>query len=482
MTSAVTQLALGEFHQFKTGDVDFLYLVPSGGIFAVSPAGRESISLLREQPLPADQLLAALVEKGHAEADAQEAITDLFDAHAIRDSRGFDDPPQDPVENFPLQSLVLNLTNQCNLSCQYCYEFGEDKVATPDGKPKFMSEEVAKASVDHLLESSKGRRAVHITFFGGETLMNFPLLKWVVGYATTQAREAGQFLDFSLTTNGTLLSPEIIDFLVENSIGVTVSMDGPKEMHDALRIYANGKGSYDVLAPKVKSLIAKHNTRPIAARVTLTQQVISVKEIFHHLRSEFGFAEVGFAPVTAAPDRLYTIGTNNMDRIFAEFKELAIEYRDYALQGRMHGFSNVSDTLAELHAGINKSHPCGAGLGLVGVGPSGDIAPCHRFVDSDEHALGNVLEGGLDKAKQKVFLDKGHIGAKFDCHSCFARPLCAGGCHHEAFVRYGDTGHPNLHFCDWIRGWTDLCLNIYGEIAVKNPSFLEQFDSRKPLQ
>jgi uncharacterized protein len=482
MTSAVTPLSLAEFHEFATEETDFLYLVPSGGIFAISPAARQAIDLLRKQPLAADELLAALIDRGYSKLDGEEAITDLFEARAIRDPRGHDDPPQEPVADFPLQSLVLNLTNQCNLSCQYCYEFGEDKVATPDGKPKFMSEEVARASVDHLLESSKGRRAVHITFFGGETLMNFPLLKWVVNYATGKAREAGQYLDFSLTTNGTLLSPEIIDFLVEHSIGVTVSMDGPKEMHDALRIYANGKGSYDVLAPKVKALIQKHSTRPIAARVTLTQQVTSVKEIFHHLRREFGFAEVGFAPVTAAPKRLYTIENNQMDRIFEQFKELAFEYRDHAVEGRLHGFSNVSDTLAELHAGINKSHPCGAGLGLVGVGPSGDIAPCHRFVDSDAHALGNVMEGGLDKAKQKEFLDKGHIGAKFDCHSCFARPLCAGGCHHEAFVRYGDTGHPNLHFCDWIRGWTDLCLNIYGEIAVKNPSFLDQFEQRKPLQ
>ena len=482
MTAVATPLSRGEFHHFQTAGVDFLYLVPSGGVFAVSPAGKAALELLREQSLDADDLLAALVQQGYAPADAREAITDLFEARAIRDAQGFADPPQDPVEDFPLQSLVMNLTNQCNLSCQYCYEFGEDKVATPDGKPKFMSEEVAKASVDHLIASSKGRRAVHITFFGGETLMNFPLLKWVVNYATEQARLAGQFIDFSLTTNGTLLSPEVIDFLVENSIGVTVSMDGPKEMHDALRVYANGKGSYDVLAPKVKALIAKHSTRPIAARVTLTQQVTSVKDIFHHLKHEMGFAEVGFAPVTASPDRLYTIGNNNMDRVFEQFKELAVEYRDWAVENRMHGFSNVSDTLAEIHAGINKSHPCGAGLGLVGVGPSGDIAPCHRFVDSDTHALGSVLDGGLDKAKQKEFLDRGHIGAKFDCHTCFARPLCAGGCHHEAFVRYGDTGHPNLHFCDWIRGWTDLCLNIYGEIAVKNPGFLDRFEQRKPLQ
>ncbi len=474
--AAAAPLALGEFHGFQAADQEFAYLVPSGGIFALSPVAAEVVRHLRTPG--GEQTLFQRFDG----AVLDEALEELRDVRLLQDPSVAPDPPQQPIDDFPLQSLVLNLTNQCNLSCQYCYEFGEDRVATPDGKPKFMSDEVARASVDHLFESSRGRRAVHITFFGGETLMNFPLLQKVVRYAQQRAAEVGRPVDFSLTTNGTLLSPEIIDFLVANDIGVTVSIDGPKEMHDALRVYANGRGSYDVMAPKVKSLIARHRTRPIAARVTLTQGVTDVKQIFRHLREEFGFAEVGFAPVTASKNRLYTIGDRSMDSVFAQFRELAEEYRREAIEGRMLGFSNVSDTLAELHAGINKSHPCGAGLGLVGVGPSGDIAPCHRFVDSDSHALGNVLDGGLDPQRQKEFLNRGHIGAKYACHTCFARPLCAGGCHHEAFVRYGDTGHPNLHFCDWVRGWTDLCLHIYAEIAVRNPAFLNRFDRRKPLQ
>ncbi|MGC2370045.1 MAG: hypothetical protein WA474_13345, partial [Candidatus Sulfotelmatobacter sp.] len=70
----------------------------------------------------------------------------------------------------------------------------------------------------------------HITFFGGETLMNFPLLKRVVEYSRARAEELQVKLDFSLTTNATLLTPAIIEYLAENAIGVTVSMDGPKEM------------------------------------------------------------------------------------------------------------------------------------------------------------------------------------------------------------------------------------------------------------
>jgi uncharacterized protein len=427
-----------------------------------------------------EDLVEGLAEEGFTFDDASELVEEMYLSRAIVSRGHVPETVANPPAGFPLQSLVMNLTNQCNLSCTYCYEFGEDKVATPEGKPKFMDIETAKASVEFLLEQSKGRKSVHITFFGGETLMNFPLLKEVVTYATERATEQGRSIDFSLTTNATLLTPAIIQFLSDNSIGVTVSMDGPPEMHDKLRVFANGRGSYDIIAPRVKALIQGHRTRPIVARVTLTKGVTDVVRIYRHLKDELGFHEVGFAPVTTSPDRLYSIDEGGMDDVFKQFYTLAEEYLEYALRGEMHGFTNVSDTISELYQGVNKSHPCGAGLGLVGVGPSGDIAPCHRFVDSDTHTIGHISTG-LDLEKQNDFLSRGHIGAKYDCHSCWARPLCAGGCHHEAFVRYGDTGHANLHYCDWIRGWTDICLRIYGTISAQNPEFLEKFAERKAL-
>ena len=463
MTAAAARTyRLGEFHPFESAGRRFVYL-PAGAIFEIDDE--------------ASAVLARL-QAGGTEIESNELIEELAAARVILAGDPAIDPPQNAPFVFPLQTLVLNLTNQCNLSCQYCYEFGEDRVATPEGKPKFMDFETARASVDFLLEQSAGRRKIHITFFGGETLMNFPLLERVVGYANERAAADGRVIDYSLTTNATLLTPEIIDFLSANRIGVTVSMDGPKEMHDQLRVFANGRGSYDIVAPRVRALIQGHRTRPITARVTLTSGITDVLKIYRHLKHDLGFHEVGFAPVTTSPNRLYAIGDRGMDGVLGQFQQLAEEYLAYALRGELHGFSNVSDTLAELCQGVNKSHPCGAGLGLVGIGPSGDIAPCHRFVDSDTHALGHV-SSGIDREKQSDFLRRGHIDSKYDCHTCWARPLCAGGCHHEAYVRYGDTGHPNLHYCDWIRQWTDTCLQIYGALSVKNPEFLEQFAERK---
>jgi uncharacterized protein len=471
----------GELHEFRASDTDFIYLVSAGAIFALDEGTRAVLSLLDEGEMAHSDLVAALVAAGNDPADAASLIHELRMVRAIHAEEVVVAPvPAAPPADYPLQALVLNVTNQCNLACTYCYEFGSDKIATPQGKPKYMTLETAKASVDFLLNGSGNREAVHITFFGGETLMNFKLLREVVNYATGQAAASNRRITFSLTTNATLLTDEIIAFLSDNAIGVTVSMDGPAELQDKRRVYKNGKGSYAVIEPRLRALIAGHRTRAVTARVTLTEGVTDVVRIYRHLKDDLGFHEVGFAPVTASDNQAYSLDGDAMAGVLGDFHLLAQEWLAYALRGRMHGFTNVSETISELISGTNKSHPCGAGLGLLGVSPSGDLSPCHRFTDADTHTLGNLTDG-LDAAKREDFLTRGHVGAKYECQSCWARPLCAGGCHHEAFVRYGDTGHANLHYCDWIRQWTDTCLKIYGTLAAHNPEFLERFAERKGL-
>ena len=471
----------GEYHAFEGGGRNYLYLVPSAAIFALEDLSSAMLDLLKGRDLTTEQIVSGLVTRGYRTTDILETLEELHQSHAIAYGEGFAEPPlQPPQQPFPLQTVVMNVTNQCNLSCSYCYEYGEDRISTPEGKTKFMSEETARNTVDFLLEQSPGRRMVHLTFFGGETLLNFKVVKSTIEYARSRAAELGKYIDFSMTTNATMLNSEIINFLAENNVGVTVSIDGPKESNDRFRVFHNGKGSYDVIAPKIKELIKVHRSRPIGARVTLTAQVVDVKNIYRHLTEEMGFDEVGFAPVTTSPVRLYAIGNRGLDHVLDQFSDLANEYLEYALEDKHHGFSNVSDTLQELHQGVSKAYPCGAGLGLLGVSPSGDIGLCHRFVDSPAGKLGHI-ETGIDREAQAGHLNRAHIGAKYECHTCWARPVCSGGCYHEAYVRYGDTSHANLHYCDWIRGWTDVCLRIYGEIAASNPKYLERFDERKAI-
>src|SRR5438105_1714174 len=352
--------AAREHHRFEAAGRPFVYLVPSAAIFELDEASDLVLRTLSERPRTREELTEAF-------GDAEPAIAELARVQAIAEVSA---PPAAtpkiiPLAPFPLTTMVLNVTNQCNLSCTYCYEYGEDKIVdTENGKqPKFMSEETARASAEFML------------------------------------KETG------------------------------------------------------------------------------TSEVAHIKRIYTHLTEEMGFWEVGFAQVTTSPERGHAISDTGYDDMLGQFRDLAYEFLEAAVQNRHHGFSNVKETLEELHKGVSKAFPCGAGLGLLGVATDGDVALCHRFAGSDAHKVGSVTIG-VDRQAQAAFLEKHHIANKTDCSVCWARPLCSGGCYHEAHTRYGDTGHANLHYCEWIRGWTDVCLQIYGELSARNPAFLAQFDDQ----
>jgi len=472
-------LALRDFHPFEAYGARFLYMVPSAGIFRMDDAGCAILDTLADGPRDQDTLVEELGDRFDVDR-ILETIAELSEIRAI----GAPDAPREeapndlPPEDFPLNTMVLNVTNKCNLACTYCYEYGDDKIVdTQYGKqPKFMSDETAEESIDFLLEQSRDQPRAHCTFFGGETLLNFPVLQKAVAYGRRRAAEMGKQLTFSLTTNATLLKPEIIRWLADNDIGVTISIDGPKPVQDGLRVFHNGKGTYDVVLPKIKELLATHRSRPIGARVTLTQKHLNVVEIYRHLTEEVGFFEVGLAPVTTQEHRDYAITPESKDHMIEQFEELAQEWLEHAIRDEHHGFTNVTDTIEEIHKGVSKAYGCGAGLGLLGVATDGDVSLCHRFAGSPEHTIGSVTEG-VDREKQEKFLVDHHIAEKTDCHKCWARPICSGGCYHEAHVQYGDSSHANLHYCTWVRSWTHTCLEIYGALAEKNPKFLERFDA-----
>ena len=476
-------LGLREFHPFEAAEEHFLYMVPSAGVFHVDKTSWDVLRALEGRPMSPDELTADL-EGRYGSEQVAHALEELREIQAIGDVRlpPTRSLPVIPPQDFPLTTMVLNVTNKCNLACTYCYEYGEDKIVDTEfgEKPKFMSEETARESVDFMFDESGSNRVANLTFFGGETLLNFKVLKKTLAYARSRAAVLGKEVQFSLTTNATLLRPEVIEWLVDNEVGVTISIDGPKEAQDKFRVFNNGMGSYELIQPKIKELLKRHTTRPVGARVTLTRQNMDVKRIFRHLTEEMGFWSVGFAPVTTADGRDYAIEGGQYDDMLSQFQELAEEYKEAACENRHHGFSNLNETLEEIHKGMSKAFPCGAGLGLVGVATDGDVALCHRFAGSDEHNIGSV-QAGVDREKQSRFLETHHVAHKTDCHTCWARPLCAGGCYHEAHTRYGSTTRPNLHYCDWIRSWTDTCLRVYGEIATQNPDFLRNFESPVPI-
>ncbi len=474
-TRSVHALGLGDLHRFSADGAPYAYLVPSAAIFRLDGAAGAVLDALEHDILTRDEIVAVLADRYTTET----VRTSLDELLAVRAVRLVHAPvPVVPVETpkrIPLTTLVLNVTSKCNLACTYCYEYGEDRIVEQETKPRFMDEETARRSVDFMFAESGDNQVVHLTFFGGETLLNFKVLQKALAYARERGEALGKKVEPSLTTNATLLRPEVIDWLVANEVGVTVSIDGPKAQQDRFRVFNNGCGSYDVVLPKIRYLLERHRSRPIGARVTLTRQNLDVIGIFRHLTEEIGFTEVGFAPVTTSTNRDYAIRDEGFDRMLEQFQALAWEFLAHTLEDRHHAFSNVKDTVEEIHKGMSKAYPCGAGMGLVGVATDGDVALCHRFAGSAEHRIGSIEEG-IDRARQEQFLRDHHVAHKTDCATCWARPICAGGCYHEAHTRYGTTTRPNLHYCDWIRSWTDTCLRVYATLAERRPTVLERFD------
>ena len=273
-------------------------------------------------------------------------------------------------------------TYRRNLSCTYCYK--ED--LTPQNQRK-MELDTAVQSIEMLLSESPDQKRYNVVFFGGEPLSNLPLIKEIIAYCEQRFGALGRRVDFSLTTNATLLDEKTVDYLAEHNVGVAVSIDGPKAYHDRNRITVGGKGTYDTVEKKVGLLLAKYQHRPVGARHATTG-VTDVE--FDHLQHP-GFAEVGFAPVTSGDIKNYN-PPEELGDAFAGMKRLGERYLAAALRNENIGFSNLHQLITDLHEGNNKALPCGAG-GMVAVDHSGGVNLCHRFTGSDVPLLGSVETG-----------------------------------------------------------------------------------------
>ena len=382
--------------------------------------------------------------------------------------------PELDVEHFPVSSVVVNVANKCNLHCTYCYEPEEAKYGAA---PVEMDWDTAQTSVDFLFQKAGNNPEVNLIFFGGEALLNFKLMRRIVAYAEEKGHAEKKKVDFSITTNGTLLTDTVIDFFQQHRFGITISMDGPKELHDKRRSFltSNGtrKGSYEVIQPRLERLFERYTARPVVARVTVTKDAIDIVGTYEHL-SGLGFFEVGFSPVTAKNGEEYGLEPADLHQVLAGFRELGSLYAERAAQNRYTGFSNLSTLLTDIHVGTNKFFPCGAGLGLLDVDGNGDVYLCHRFPGTEEHKYGNVKDG-LEYDRLNAFINNAHLGKKTVCQTCWVRGLCGGGCYHEAMTQFGDALHPNLHYCDFLRAWTEYGIGVYMELQRKNPGFVEQY-------
>ena len=461
------ELLRHNLHRVAVDGRELLFHVPTTSLFELDPLAREALALLDAAPLSLAALQAKLAPSHDAGAVA-EAIEELVACDVLRDA---DAPLAAPaakkrVTSFPLTTVVLNVATGCNLACGYCFK--ED--LTSIAKSQVMDFATAQAAIEMLLRESPGRSRYNVVFFGGEPLTQMPLLESVVAWAEPRFAEARARVDFSLTTNATLINARVADWLSANNVGVAVSIDGPKEIHDRHRTTRRGNGSYLAVASKIRLLRERYRARPLGARVTLARGTTEVGEIFEHLTRELGFDEVGFAPVTAGDDARFNLSELELDAVFAGFRVLGDQLVAAALRGEKHGFSNLLQLLTDLHEGTSKSLPCGAGYSMVAIDHQGGVNLCHRFTGSELGTFGDVAHG-LARPELAAFLERRLDKSGVVCATCRIRNLCSGGCYHESYARYGDPIHPTLHYCDRMRDWIDYGILAYARILAARPDW-----------
>ncbi len=321
-----------------------------------------------------------------------------------------------------------------------------------------------------LLAENPDRDSYTIVFFGGEPLSNLPLIRQVVDWAEPHFAALGKAVNFSLTTNATLLTEPLIDWLDDHRFGLTVSIDGPKAQHDLNRKTVGGKGTYDTVAAKARLLLSRYKSKPVGARVTLTAGITNIVEIWNHLKNDIGFAEVGFSPVTSGEMDAFNLNGAELLEVFEGMKSLGRLYVDEALEGRNLGFSNMHQMMNDLYEGRSKALPCGAGVGMLAVNHDGALNLCHRFTGSEMDQFGTVDEG-IKRKELSGFIKARSDRTEKGCATCRIRNLCAGGCYHESYAHFSDPMMPTYHYCDLMRDWIDFGVAAYAELIAKAPQY-----------
>jgi uncharacterized protein len=365
-----------------------------------------------------------------------------------------------PLEPPPIHALSLAVAQACNLGCVYCYAreggFG--------GAPKAMPLETAKASVDLMLANKRRGERANLAFIGGEPLVNRDVLRETTRYAAREADKRQVDLGFSITTNGTLLDESDADFFEAYGFAVTISLDGPQELHDRLRPFKGGRGSFERIRRAVAPLLVRQRRMQVSARVTVTPQHEDLPAILDAFVS-MGFHSVGFSPMLNAPSGREEMSRADLTRLLEGMVACGIAFERRTVAGERYPFANMLQALREIRRGTHRPYPCGAGAGYLGVSASGDLFACHRFVEDSRGAMGS-LAGGVDRAKQVAWLRDRHVCHQSPCNGCWARYLCAGGCHHETIAR-------ERRACDYIRGWLHYCLGAYARLSAARPALLE---------
>ncbi len=317
-----------------------------------------------------------------------------------------------------LQATVLT-TFDCNFACTYCVEDGVIK-------PVYMTEKEARDTAEFIISKAKAAKvpSIYLIFYGGEPLLNPDAIRIVAAQVGDFARKTRKSFSFSLVTNGALLTPEIVDELIEFGLdGAKVTIDGSPSCHNAKRPFRNGSGSFDAIMQNVE-LVADRIRLDIGGNFD-DENVDSISELLDILEArglKRKINKISFKPISDTPEDRKTV---------ARHSELECVY---AREDTKHSTVRLRNML------IDRGFPTDPGIGVTICGatfgdthftidPAGKLYKCPAFVGREEFSVGTIYDRHIEQTPKELWRR---------CAKCENVAMCGDGCMFGAYMRFGD--------------------------------------------
>ena len=421
-------------HAYKLNGYNIILDVNSGCVHVVDEVAFDIISAYDK--LTKDEILANTIKAhGVTEADVLAVFEDI-EALKAEGKLFTEDKFRALAKEFKkrqsvIKALCLHVAHDCNLACKYCFAC-EGEYHGPKG---LMSYEVGKKALDYLIDHSGSRKNLEVDFFGGEPSLNFEVVKQLVAYGRSREADTGKNFRFTYTTNGIILTDEIMDFCNKEMSNVVLSLDGRREVNDRMRVNRGGSGSYDTIVPKFQKFVEKREGKDYYIRGTYTRFNKDFAADILHM-ADLGFKEISIEPVVAEPSAPYALKEEDLPELLTQYEVLAKEMIRRERNGEGFTFYHYMIDLDGGPCVVKRVSGCGVGTEYMAVTPEGDFYPCHQFVGNPDFLLGNVNDGVTNAEVCDQFKNC-NIYSHEECDNCFARMYCSGGCAANA---YNSTG------------------------------------------
>lgn len=462
-------------HKFKQNGMNIVMDVNSGIVHVVDDMTYDVLDVYTGKNR--EETLVQMAGKYDAKEMA-EVMDDLDDLIA----KGLLFAEMDPnykvaIEDKPIvKALCLNIAHDCNLRCKYCFAgqggYGQWRM--------LMSFDVARRAVDFLIAHSGQRQHCELDFFGGEPLMNWPVVKQTISYIRQQEKKHNKIFKLSLTSNGYYLDKEKVKYLTDNHISLILSLDGRKEMHDRMRPGTHGEGTYDEILKNLQYCVEHRDGEEYYVRGTYTRYNMDFTNDVIDMVDK-GFPALSMEPVVGDLDEDYAIQAEDLPRVKEEYERLAKVFLDREVSEHPFFYFHFNMSLWRGPCLPKRLRGCGAGHEYLAVVPNGDIYPCHQFVGRDGYVIGNVFEGLKNMKMMKEFREN-HVLTKPECVGCWAKFFCSGGCHANNETYAGDIHKPFNISCEIQKKRIECAMMIQAYNSMNKPKVMEQPGLAKLLE